>query len=50
MEKKLAAFQRTLEIVDKLRVECPWDRKQTNHSLRPLTIEETYELSDAIIK
>lgn len=50
MEKKLAAFQRTLEIVDKLRVECPWDRKQTNHSLRPLTIEETYELSDAIMK
>ncbi|MED9996262.1 MAG: MazG nucleotide pyrophosphohydrolase domain-containing protein, partial [Paludibacteraceae bacterium] len=50
MEKKLAALQRTLEIVDKLRVECPWDRKQTNHSLRPLTIEETYELSDAIMK
>ena len=50
MEKKLAALQRTLEIVDKLRVECPWDRKQTNHSLRPLTIEETYELSDAILK
>ncbi len=50
MEKKLAAFQRTLEIVDKLRIECPWDRKQTNHSLRPLTIEETYELSDAIMK
>ena len=50
MEKKLTAFQRTLEIVDKLRVECPWDRKQTNHSLRPLTIEETYELSDAIMK
>lgn len=50
MEKKLAALKRTLEIVDKLRVECPWDRKQTNHSLRPLTIEETYELSDAIMK
>lgn len=50
MEKKLAALKRTLEIVDKLRFECPWDRKQTNHSLRPLTIEETYELSDAIMK
>lgn len=50
MENKLAAFKRTLEIVDKLRVECPWDRKQTNHSLRPLTIEEIYELSDAIMK
>lgn len=50
MDKKLAALQRTLEIVDKLRIECPWDRKQTNHSLRPLTIEETYELSDAIMK
>jgi XTP/dITP diphosphohydrolase len=50
MEKKLSALQRTLEIVDKLRVECPWDRKQTNHTLRPLTIEETYELADAIMK
>ena len=43
MENKLAAFKRTLEILDRLRNECPWDRKQTNESLRPLTIEETYE-------
>ena len=50
MENKLAAFKRTLEILDRLRNECPWDRKQTNESLRPLTIEETYELSDAILK
>ncbi len=50
MEKKLAAFKRTLEIVDRLRVECPWDRKQTNQTLRPLTIEETYELADALLQ
>ena len=49
MEKTLEAFKRTLEVIDRLRKECPWDRKQTNESLRPLTIEECYELTDAII-
>lgn len=47
MERK-EAFSRLLDIMDKLRVECPWDRKQTMETLRSLTIEETYELSDAI--
>ncbi len=50
MEEKLSAFQELLEIMDKLRDECPWDREQTFDSIRPLTIEETYELVDAIIK
>lgn len=49
-EAKMEAFGRLLDVLDKLRVECPWDRKQTNESLRPNTIEETYELSDALIK
>ncbi|MCP4121582.1 MAG: nucleoside triphosphate pyrophosphohydrolase [Bacteroidetes bacterium] len=49
MEEKLKAFGRLLEIMDDLREKCPWDRKQTMDSLRYLTIEETYELSDAII-
>lgn len=49
-QEKLAALQRTLEILDRLRLECPWDKKQTNESLRPLTIEETFELADAIIQ
>ncbi len=49
MQKKLEAFQRLLEIIDTLRVQCPWDREQTIASLRTLTLEETYELSDAII-
>ncbi len=43
------SFKRLVEIMDKLRVECPWDRKQTFESLRNLTIEEAYELADAII-
>lgn len=47
MERK-EAFSRLLDIMDKLREECPWDKKQTMDSLRTLTIEETYELSDAI--
>jgi len=47
MERK-EAFSRLLDIMDKLREECPWDKKQTMESLRTLTIEETYELSDAI--
>ncbi len=49
MEKKIAAFQRLLVIMDELREQCPWDRKQTMESLRNLTIEETYELADAIL-
>lgn len=49
-EEKMEAFGRFLDILDELRVKCPWDRKQTNESLRPNTIEETYELCDAIMK
>lgn len=48
-EEKLAAFGRFLDILDELRVKCPWDKKQTNESLRTNTIEEVYELCDAII-
>lgn len=48
--EKLAAFSRLLDILDELREKCPWDRKQTNESLRPNTIEETYELCEAITK
>ena len=47
---QLAAFSRLLDVLDRLRTECPWDRKQTMQSLRHLTIEETYELSDAILR
>lgn len=50
MNEKLKAFERLLDIMDKLRAECPWDRKQTFETLRTLTIEETYELADAILK
>jgi len=50
MKKELTAFERLIEIMDELREKCPWDRKQTMESLRTLTIEETYELADAIIK
>ncbi|MCG8409822.1 MAG: nucleoside triphosphate pyrophosphohydrolase [Bacteroidales bacterium] len=50
MKKELEAFNRLLEIMDELREKCPWDKKQTMESLRSLTIEETYELADAIIK
>ncbi len=49
MLQKLEAFARLLKIMDELREQCPWDRKQTFQSLRNLTIEETYELADAII-
>lgn len=49
-EEKLAAFGRLLDVMDTLRVKCPWDKKQTNDSLRPNTIEEVYELSDALMK
>lgn len=50
MDPRLAAFKRLLDIMDDLRAKCPWDRKQTLETLRPLTIEETYELGDAILK
>lgn len=49
MEEKLKAFERLLIIMDELREQCPWDKKQTIESLRHLTIEETYELADAIL-
>ena len=50
MDEKLVAFERLLNIMDDLRERCPWDMKQTMQSLRHLTIEETYELTDAIIE
>jgi len=50
MKEKLAAFERLLNIMDELREKCPWDKKQTMQSLRHLTIEETYELTDAILE
>ncbi len=49
-QEKMEAFGRLLDVMDRLREECPWDRKQTNDSLRPNTIEETYELCDALIR
>ncbi len=49
-EEQLAAVDRLLTIMDELREQCPWDRKQTMNSLRQLTIEETYELGDAILE
>jgi XTP/dITP diphosphohydrolase len=48
-DKRLAEFLKLLDIIDELRVKCPWDKKQTNETLRKLTIEETYELSDAVL-
>lgn len=50
MDPRLAAFERLLNIMDDLRAKCPWDMKQTMETLRPLTIEETYELGDAILE
>ena len=50
IQTKLDAFSRLLTIMDELREQCPWDRKQTLESLRNLTIEETYELADAILE
>ena len=47
-EEKIEAFGRLLDVLDQLREKCPWDKKQTNESLRPNTIEETYELCDAL--
>ena len=49
-EERLEAFGRLLDVMDELREKCPWDREQTNESLRANTIEETYELSEAIQK
>jgi XTP/dITP diphosphohydrolase len=49
-DPRLQAFSRLLTIMDELREQCPWDRKQTMETLRPLTIEEMYELADAIVK
>lgn len=49
-EEKLKAFGRLIDVLDALRENCPWDKKQTNDSLRPNTIEETYELADALMK
>ncbi len=49
-EEKLAAFSRLMDVQDRLRILCPWDRKQTFESLRPNTIEETFELCDALMK
>jgi XTP/dITP diphosphohydrolase len=49
VDKRLEAFKKLLDIMDELRAKCPWDKKQTYESLRHLTIEETYELADAIV-
>jgi len=49
-DPRLVAFKRILDIMDELREQCPWDKKQDIHSLRNLTIEETYELADAILQ
>ncbi len=48
-QEKMASFGRLLDVLDTLREKCPWDKKQTNESLRPNTIEETYELCDALL-
>jgi XTP/dITP diphosphohydrolase len=48
-DARLEEFKRLLDIIDELRVKCPWDMKQTNESLRKLTIEETYELAEAVL-
>ena len=48
-EEKLAAFKRAMDVMDTLRSDCPWNHAQTNETLRPLTIEEVYELSDAVL-
>lgn len=49
-EKKLKAFERALDVMDRLRAECPWNHAQTIDTLRPMTVEEVYELSDAVMK
>ena len=48
-EQKMAAFCRLLDVLDTLRENCPWDKKQTNESLRANTIEETLDLADALM-
>ena len=48
MQNTADSFLRLVKIMDELRDQCPWDKKQTIHTLRPLTLEETYELTDAI--
>ena len=48
-EEKLQAFGRIIDVLDELREKCPWDRKQTNESLRPQTLEEVYELNGSIL-
>jgi MazG family protein len=50
MHEKLKAFENILYIMDKIRDGCPWDKEQTNESLRPMTIEETYELAEVVLK
>src|SRR3982751_1906550 len=50
MQTNSEAFLKLIRIMDELREKCPWDRKQTIHTLRSMTIEETYELADGIIK
>ena len=50
MHNLLQEFEKLVKVIHELRVKCPWDREQTMHSIRPLTIEETYELSEEIIK
>ena len=49
-EKKLEAFEKALDVMDRLRAECPWNHAQTIDTLRPMTLEEVYELSDAVLK
>ena len=49
-DKKLEAFERALDVMDRLRADCPWNHAQTIDTLRPMTIEEVYELSDAVLK
>ena len=49
-EEKLAAFGQVLDVMDKLRAGCPWNAAQTWDTLRPMTVEEVYELSDAVMK
>ena len=50
MDERAGSFLKLLKIMDELREQCPWDKKQTIESIRHLTIEETFELSDAILK
>ena len=49
-DNKLKAFERALDVMDRLRAECPWNHAQTIDTLRPMTVEEVYEPSDAVLK